>query len=62
VGNKCYFFVGAAVFGDVSIGNNCVLGAHSVLTTDLADGGLAVGVPAKIYPERGAEMISSWKV
>lgn len=62
VGNKCYFFAGAAVLGDVTIGNNCVVGAHAVLTGDLPDGGLALGVPAKIYPDKGAEAIKSWNV
>jgi serine O-acetyltransferase len=62
VGNKCYFFAGAAVLGDVTIGNQCIVGAHAVLTSDLPDGGLALGVPAKIYPEKGAEAILSWNL
>lgn len=62
VGDKCYFFAGAAVLGDVSIGNNCIVGAHAVLTTDLPDGGMALGVPAKIYPDKGAQAIMSWNV
>ena len=62
VGNKCYFFAGASVLGDVTIGNNCIVGAQAVLTTDVPDGGLAVGIPARIYPGRGAETINSWKV
>lgn len=62
VGNGCYFFAGAAVLGDVTIGTNCIVGAHAVLTIDLPDGGLALGVPAKVYPGKGAETISSWKV
>lgn len=62
VGNKCFFFAGAAVLGDVTIGNNCIVGAHAVLTEDLPDGGMALGVPAKVYPEKGAEAISSWNV
>lgn len=62
VGNRCYFFAGAAVLGDVTIGNNCIVGAHAVLTSDLPDGGLALGVPAKVYPDKGAEAITSWNV
>ncbi|HEY8188898.1 MAG TPA: hypothetical protein VIF64_22715 [Pyrinomonadaceae bacterium] len=62
VGNQCYFFAGAAVLGDVTIGNNCIVGAHAVLTSDMPDGGLALGVPAKIYPGKGAETIESWNV
>jgi serine O-acetyltransferase len=59
-GNKCYFFAGAAILGDVTIGDNCIVGAHAVLTSDLPDGGMALGVPAKIYPDKGREAIASW--
>lgn len=62
VGNKCYFFAGAAVLGGIKIGNNCIVGAHAVLTDDVPDGGMALGVPAKIYPDKGAEAILSWNV
>lgn len=62
VGNRCYFFAGAAVLGNVTIGDNCIVGAHAVLTTDLPDGGMALGVPAKIYPDKGREAIASWGV
>ena len=60
VGNKCYFFTGAAVIGDVTIGDNCIVGAHAVVIDDLPDGSLALGIPAKIYPEQGKEAILSW--
>lgn len=62
VGNRCYFFSGAAVLGDVTIGDECIVGAHAVLTTDLPDGAMALGVPAKIYPGKGREAILSWNV
>lgn len=62
VGNKCYFFAGAAVLGGIKIGNNCIVGAHAVLTDDVPDGGMALGMPAKIYPDKGAEAILSWNV
>lgn len=62
VGNKCYFFTGAAVLGDVTIGDNCIVGAHAVLTCDLPDGSMALGIPAKVYPEKGKEAILSWSV
>jgi len=59
-GNRCFFFAGATVLGDVTIGDNCIVGAHAVLTTDLPDGAMALGVPAKIYPDKGREKIASW--
>jgi serine O-acetyltransferase len=60
VGNKCYFFTGAAVLGDLTIGDNCVIGAHAVVLEGLPDGSLALGVPARIYPDKGAQAILSW--
>ncbi len=32
----------------VTIGRNCVIGANSVVTKDIPDGCVAVGVPAKV--------------
>jgi serine O-acetyltransferase len=62
IGNKCYFFSGAAVVGDVNVGDECIVGAHAVLTKDLPDGAMALGVPAAIYPDKGRETILSWQV
>ncbi len=62
VGNKCYFFTGAAILGDVTIGDNCIVGAHAVVTGDLPEGSLALGIPAKVYPDKGKEAILSWNV
>ena len=60
VGNKCYFFSGAAILGDVSIGDECIIGAHAVVTHDVPPGAMALGVPAKTYPGKGREAIQSW--
>lgn len=61
VGDRCYFFVGAAVLGSVTIGNDCIVGAHAVLTSDMPDGSLALGVPATVYPNKGRDAILTWK-
>ena len=61
VGNNCYFFAGAAVIGGVTIGDDCVVGAHAVVTDNLPSGAMAVGMRAEIYPDKGSEAISSWK-
>ncbi|WP_435254326.1 acyltransferase [Tenacibaculum sp. A30] len=39
----------------VSIGKGCVVGAGSVVTNDIPDYSIAVGVPAKIVKKRGNE-------
>lgn len=38
----------AQILGGVSIGNNCKIGAMSLVLTDVPDGATAVGVPARI--------------
>lgn len=60
IGDRCFFFAGAAVLGGVTVGDDCVVGAHAVLIADLPDGSLAVGVPASIYPDKGRQAITSW--
>lgn len=62
VGNKCFFFSGAAVVGDVTIGDECIVGAHAVVTRDVPSGAMALGVVAEIYPDKGREAILSWQV
>lgn len=59
-GNRCCFFVGAAVLGDLRIGDDCVVAAMTLLTTDLPDGSMAVGVPATICPDKGREAMRAW--
>ena len=48
------------VLGGVTIGDDCIVGAHAVLTEDMPDGSLALGVPAKVYPNKGRDAILSW--
>lgn len=48
VGDNCYFGLGAKIFGGVNIGNNVTIGAMSVVTKNIPDNAVAVGVPAKI--------------
>lgn len=48
VGNNCWLASNVAVCAGVKIGNNCVIGAGAVVTHDIPDNSLAVGVPAKV--------------
>ena len=41
-------FAGAVIVGKVQIGRNCVIGANSVVTTDIPDNATAVGAPARV--------------
>lgn len=48
VGNDVYFGNNVIVLPGVTIGNNVVVGAGAVVTKDIPDNSLAVGVPAKV--------------
>ncbi|KWT85306.1 serine O-acetyltransferase [Candidatus Magnetominusculus xianensis] len=60
VGDNCFFFANSTIIGDISIGNQCVAAAHTVVNKDMPDGSMALGVPAVIYPQRGQREIESW--
>lgn len=48
VGNNVWFGGSVVVIGGVNIGDNCVIGAGSVVTKDIPANSLAVGNPCKV--------------
>lgn len=48
VGNNVYFGIRSIIMPGVTIGNNCVIGAGSIVTRDIPDNSVAVGVPARV--------------
>lgn len=42
---------GAVILGNINIGDNVLIGANAVVTHDVPDNCVAVGIPAK-YKER----------
>jgi acetyltransferase-like isoleucine patch superfamily enzyme len=52
VGDDAWLGFGVIVLGGVRIGNGAVVGAGSVVTSDVPDGGIAVGVPARVVKMR----------
>lgn len=48
IGNDTWIGVGVSIFGNVSIGKHCVIGANSVVNRDIPDYCVAVGSPAKV--------------
>jgi len=51
IGNRVYIAAGAKIIGDIKIGDNCVIGANSVVLNDIPDNCVAVGIPARIIKE-----------
>jgi acetyltransferase-like isoleucine patch superfamily enzyme len=53
VGDNVWLGAGAKVLDGVRIGRDVVVGAGAVVTADLPDGAVAVGVPARVVRLRG---------
>ena len=53
VGNNVWFGGNVTVLPGVSIGNNCTIGAGSVVTKDIPDNSIAVGNPCKVVKKLG---------
>jgi serine O-acetyltransferase len=54
IGDNVDIGAGAKVLGRIRIGNNVLIGANAVVTCDVPDDSIAVGVPAVIKPRRPA--------
>lgn len=53
IGDNVDIGAGAKVLGRIRIGNNVLIGANAVVTCDVPDDCIAVGVPAVVKPRRG---------
>lgn len=55
IGHNVYIGPGAKLYGPVTIGDDCVIGANAVITKSFPQRGVTLaGVPAKIIRERGS--------
>ena len=52
IGDNVDIGTGAKVLGRIRIGNNVLIGANAVVTRDVPDDSIAVGVPALIKPRQ----------
>lgn len=55
----CAIGAGAAILGNVTVGEGAVIGANSVVLTDIPPGAVAVGAPARIVRSGGVGCDSS---
>lgn len=54
IGNNVYIGPGATIIGGITIGNNVAIGANAVVTRDIPDNAVAIGVPARVISDRGS--------
>lgn len=54
LGDRVFVAAGAKVLGKVKIGSDVSIGANAVVTKDLVDRAVAVGVPAKVISYNGS--------
>lgn len=52
IGDNVEIGAGAKLLGRIRIGNNVLIGANAVVTCDVPDDSIAVGVPAVVKPRR----------
>jgi serine O-acetyltransferase len=55
LGDNVYIAPGAKVIGAVRVGNNVAIGANCVVTKDVPDNAVVVGIPGKVISYNGSE-------
>ena len=48
VGDNVHIGIETVIMPGVTIGNNCIIGAGAVVTRDIPDNSIAVGVPVRV--------------
>ena len=52
IGNNVTIYAGACVLGGIHIGDNAQIGANAVVISDVAEGAIVGGVPAKLLKKQ----------
>jgi serine O-acetyltransferase len=55
LGDNVYLGPGAKVVGGIQIGNNVAIGANCVVTQDIPDNAVVVGIPGKVISMNGSQ-------
>lgn len=59
VGNNCWIGENVSILKGVKLGDNCIVGANSVLTRSFPSNSIVAGVPAKLIRTRTVSKIES---
>jgi serine O-acetyltransferase len=55
IGDNVYIGPGAKIIGRVNMGSGVAIGANAVVTKDVPDNAVVVGVPAKVISYNGSK-------
>lgn len=55
IGDNVYIGPGAKIVGAVKIGNNVAIGANCVVTKDIPDNSVVVGIPGRVISQKGSQ-------
>ena len=55
IGDQVYIAANSVVAGKISIGNQVLIGACSLVTSDVEANSTVVGVPAKVISQKGSK-------
>jgi acetyltransferase-like isoleucine patch superfamily enzyme len=61
IGNNVWIGYGACVLRGVTAGDNCIVGANSVLTREVPENAVVAGVPARVIRMREAPRSMRWE-
>jgi acetyltransferase-like isoleucine patch superfamily enzyme len=61
VGNNVWIGYGACILRGVTVGDNAIIGANSVVTKDVAANAVVAGLPAKVIRMRSAPKRMRWE-
>lgn len=53
IGDNVYIAPGVKIIGKITIGNNVAIGANSVVTKDIPDNAVVVGIPGRVISYEG---------
>jgi serine O-acetyltransferase len=55
LGDNIFIGPGAKIIGNVRIGNNVAIGSNCVVTKDIEDNAVVVGIPGQVISDQGSE-------
>jgi acetyltransferase-like isoleucine patch superfamily enzyme len=60
VGSNCWIGYGACILRGATVGDNCIVGANTVVTKDVAPNSVVAGAPARVLRTRAAPERLRW--